>query len=174
MFSTRSLLLAGALLAAAHAPSLLAQHAGGTHAGPGAHGAAGQHAMHSPAKVLVEHRAELGLSDDQVTRLQAIDEDVRRRMEPLHTQLMQIHGQMEAGHGQGTPTEAQMQAMHQQMERAHPLMEQAHRIHAEAFQRISAVLTPEQREKAHAMMPHHGAEGGHAPGAAGADGGASR
>jgi hypothetical protein len=165
MFRTRNLLLAAALLAAAPAPALLAQQGTGTPAEGAEHG---QHAMRSPVQTLIDHRADLGLSDDQVGRLRQIDQDLHRQMEPLHQQLEQLHAGM-PGHAQGQQmSDADHQAMHQRMEQAHPLMEQVHKIHQDAMQRVSAVLTPEQREKAHQLMPHHDGGNGHGHGQNGA------
>jgi Spy/CpxP family protein refolding chaperone len=150
MFSTRTILLAAGLLAASHlhAHALLAQDA------PAAHReGAGQRGMqHDPMQMLLDHRADLGLSDDQVTRLRAINADVMRQMEPLHQQMQQMHAAM------GQQGGGDAQAAHQQM---HPLMEQLHKIHDEAMQRVSQVLTPEQMQKVHQLMPHHEGQQGH-------------
>jgi Spy/CpxP family protein refolding chaperone len=164
MFSTRNLLLAGALLAVS-APALAAQQGGG-YGQPrggqeqhGQRGERGQRGMRSPVQALVEHRGDLGLSDDQVGRLRQIDTDLQRRTEPLRQQLEQYRGNFQRGQDGQQPSEQDRDAMRQRMEQARPVFEQLRKANQDAMQRALAVLTPEQRETAKSLMPQRGERG---------------
>jgi hypothetical protein len=172
MFSTRNLVLAAALLAVP-APALLAQQGGGYGQPQGGQqeqhgqwggqgrGERGQRGMRSPVQALVEHRADLNLSDDQVGRLQQIDQDLQRRTEPLRQQLEQYRGQFQRGQDGGQqPSEQDRDAMRQRMEQARPLFEQMRKANQDAMQRALSVLTPQQRETAKSLMPQRGERGG--------------
>ncbi|MDB4951652.1 MAG: hypothetical protein JWM27_4301 [Gemmatimonadetes bacterium] len=164
-FSTRNLLLAAALLAVP-APALLAQQGGGygypqggeqgqhegQHEGRGdrAQGERGQRGMRSPVAALVEHRADLNLSDDQVSRLQRIDQDLQRRTEPLRQQLQQSRGQ------NGQNGDADREAMRQRMEQSRPLFDQLRKYNDDAMQQAMRVLSSQQRETAKSLMPQRG------------------
>lgn len=130
-------------LMATPAPALLAQD-GPPPAGRQEHGP-----RHGPVAALLEHRQELGLTAEQVTRLEAIHADVEARIRPLHEQLRQLHG----GRAQGqAPSDADR-------ERARPLMEQLRAHHERAMEQVHAVLTDAQEAKAKSLFPHHGPRG---------------
>ena len=102
------------------------QHAGAAHGAHGGHHAQGQHVANgmgcdhgagghaaTPA-MLVMHRAELGLSDAQVQRLQALKQDdaagaqavltaeQKTRIQAVHAAMMQMHqGHAQGGHAHG-------------------------------------------------------------------------
>jgi DNA anti-recombination protein RmuC len=96
--------------------------------------------MHNGAQMLLEHhRQDLGLSADQVSRLEAISAE----MKAFHDQH-RGHAQMQNASAE------QRQAMHQQMTAQ---MRQHH-------ERVLAVLTAEQRSRIEAMMQQHHAEKG--------------
>jgi hypothetical protein len=170
MFSTRNLVLAAALLAVP-APALLAQQGGygqpqsgqqeqhGRWGGEG-RGERGQRGMRSPVAALVEHRADLNLSDDQVGRLQQIDQDLQRRTEPLRQQLQQYRGGFQHGQDGQQPSDADREAMRQRMEQARPVFEQLRKANQDALQRALRVLTPQQRETAKSLVPQRGERGG--------------
>lgn len=125
----------------------------------GAIGMRGPAAMNPAARVL-EHREALGLSLDQVRRLQQIEEQVRQRNEPLLQQLQaarpagagidraQMRQRMEQRRGQVTPEQrAQLrQRMEQRREQVTPEQrEQARQQMEQRRQERLAQLTPEQR-----------------------------
>jgi Spy/CpxP family protein refolding chaperone len=156
----------------------------GRHGGPG-----GEH--HSPIAGILQHRQQLGLTAEQVSRLETIDRDLRARVEPLHQQLMALmpeelraaaHGpgapaqgerrqrpegaQRQGGHGHGGGhprlTAEQRQRMEQIHQQARPLMEQVHQHVQAAMEQVHTVLTPEQQRQGRALMErHHGPGGEH-------------
>lgn len=171
MSSTRRVLLAAALLAAAPAPALLAQTGQGqAPAHPQGHGQhhPGQHGEHgpgmrhrgpgNPVARLLEHREQLALTAQQVTRLQALQAGWDRQNAALVQQLQALHPQGERP--QGPPSEAERAAMHQRMEQARPAMEQLHRNTRALMEQVHGVLTEQQRTQLHQFMRGPGGRGG--------------
>ncbi|MEW5930851.1 MAG: hypothetical protein AB1941_25600 [Gemmatimonadota bacterium] len=151
MFRTNRVVLAAALLAAAPAPALLAQQ------GPGAAGAHAQHQdgrqgrhgpRFSPVAALLEHRAELKLTGDQVSRLESIQRDLEQKNEPLHRQLEAARPQRRQGERQAPPTEQELQAMRARMEQIRPQIEQLRANQQAAMEQVRSVLTDEQEQAA--------------------------
>ncbi|HEX6370370.1 MAG TPA: hypothetical protein VF006_15725 [Longimicrobium sp.] len=164
--------------------------------GPGAHGGPG----HSPIQGILQQRQQLGLTAEQVSRLEAIDRDLQARVQPLHQQLQALmpedlkaaaHGpgapaqgerrqrpegaQRQGGHRQGGDhpqlTAEQRQRMEQIHQQARPLMEQVHQHFQAAMEQVHTVLTPEQQQRARQGMQRHGGPEGHGPGGHHAPGG---
>ena len=137
----------GAAVAAAAfaaAPAVAQQGHGHGHGQGHAEGQAHRCMMHNGAQMLLEHhRQELGLSADQVTRLEAIAAEMK-----AHHDQHRAHGQMQDASAE------QRRAMHQQM------MAQMRQYH----ERVHAVLTAEQRSRIEAMMQQHHAGKGHGEG----------
>lgn len=154
--------------------------------GPGGHGPG-----HSPIQRILQQRQQLGLTAEQVSRLEAIDRDLQARVAPLHQQLQALmpedlkaaaHGpsaqgerrqrpegaQRQGGHRQGGDhpqlTAEQRQRMEQLHEQARPLMEQVHQHVQAAMEQVHTVLTPEQQQRARQGMQRHGGPQGHGPG----------
>jgi Spy/CpxP family protein refolding chaperone len=156
--------------------------------GPGGPGA------HSPIQGILGQRQQLGLSAEQVSRLDAIDRDLQARNAPLHQQLQALMpedlraaahrdgppaqgerrqppqgGQAQGGghHGQGDHpqlTAEQRQRMERIHEQARPLMEQVHQNFEAAMEQVHTVLTPEQQQRARQGMERHGGPGHHGAG----------
>jgi Spy/CpxP family protein refolding chaperone len=154
---------------------------------PGAHGGPG----HSPIQGILQQRQQLGLTAEQVARLEAIDRDLQARVEPLHRQIQALMPEdlKAAAHGPAAPTQGerrqrpegaqhgghrqggghpqltaeQRQRMEQIHQQAQPLMEQVHQHVAAAMEQVHAVLTPEQQQRGRQGMQHGGPEG-HGPG----------
>jgi hypothetical protein len=101
-----------------------------------------------PGSFILQHRAELNLSAEQVARLEAIQQRVRSQNEPLLAQLRAAGlargepGQMRA-HIEGRTPE-QRAAMRQRFENMTP--EQREQLRGERRQRFEN-MTPEQREQ---------------------------
>ncbi|HEX8272912.1 MAG TPA: Spy/CpxP family protein refolding chaperone [Longimicrobiaceae bacterium] len=149
MFRTNRVLLAAALLAAAPAPALLAQQgAGAPHAQhqDGRQGRGGPRP--SPVAALLEHRAELKLTADQVSRLETIQRDLEQKNAPLRRQLEAARPQRPEGERQAPPTEQERQAMRARMEQLRPQMEQLRTNQRAAMEQVRSVLTDEQEQAA--------------------------
>lgn len=71
----------------------------------GRRGPGGPDQMFSPIQGILQQRQELGLSAQQVSRLQAIQRDLQARNEPLHQQLMALMPEdlRAAAHADGPP-----------------------------------------------------------------------
>ncbi|HET6763581.1 MAG TPA: hypothetical protein VFH27_07905 [Longimicrobiaceae bacterium] len=177
MFSTRNVLIAAAILAAAPAPALLAQQgAGGSpqggheqhergegREGRGGPGQRGGRGMGSPVQRLIEHGQDLNLSSQQVARLQQIDQALQAQTQPLRQQLEQYRpaggqdGRWQDGQGQrAEPSQADREAMRARMEQARPVMEQLRKANDSAMQRAFQVLSADQRKQAESLMPRRG------------------
>ncbi len=113
--STEVLLFAAALAVATIVPSLEAQD------GPkGEKGPRGPRGGPRPIEAILEHRQDLGLTDDQVAKLKAVQEASRPQLEAI--------------------MQDQSLSREQKRDKAQPIMK-------EARAKIESILTPEQREK---------------------------
>ena len=149
MFRKNQVLLAAALLAAAPAPALLAQGQGAPGAAHQQHGDRQQRqgSRPSPVAALLEHRAELKLTDAQVSRLQTIERDLAQKNEPLRRQLEAARPQRAQG-DQERPSEEERQAMRARMEQLRPQMQQLRQNQQAAMEQVRTVLTDEQEQAA--------------------------
>jgi RNA polymerase sigma-70 factor (ECF subfamily) len=113
MVRKNQVLLAAALLAAAPAPSLLAQGQGAPGAAHRQHGDRQQRRGPRPPPVaaLLEHRAELKLTDARVSRLQTIERDLAEKNEPLRRQLEAARPRGAQGERRERPSEEEREAM---------------------------------------------------------------
>jgi hypothetical protein len=115
---------------------------------PAAVDAQAQPDQRGPGSFILQHRAELNLSAEQVARLEAIQQRVRSQNEPLLAQLRAAGlargepGQIRA-HIEGRTPE-QRAAMRQRFENMTP--EQREQLRSERRQRLEN-MTPEQREQ---------------------------
>jgi hypothetical protein len=145
-----------------------------------------------PIQHILQQRQQLGLTAEQVSRLETIDRDLQARVAPLHQQLQALMpedlraaahrqgppaqgerrqrpegAQRQGGHGPGGDhpqlTAEQRQRMEQLHQQARPLMEQVHQHVESAMEQVHTVLTPEQQQRARQGMRHGGPEG-HGPG----------
>lgn len=124
----------------------------------------GEHAM-SPMTYILEHRAELELSDQQVARLEAIGTSLRARTTPLRERMREAMGDLpvprpraERGpRGARAPrgdrvaprpmTPQQREAMRERARELRPVREEIRALRREAREEARAVLTAEQQEK---------------------------
>jgi hypothetical protein len=115
---------------------------------PAAVDAQAQPDQRGPGSFILQHRAELNLSAEQVARLEAIQQRVRSQNEPLLAQLRAAGlargepGQIRA-HIEGRTPE-QRAAMRQRFDNMTP--EQREQLRSERRQRLEN-MTPEQREQ---------------------------
>ncbi len=93
--------------------------------------------------------AQLGLSEEQQTRIRQIMEEERATAEPLMRQLKAVHDQLRPLGNDGVFNEAQVRVLaQQQAQTMTELIVAKERTKA----RVAAVLTPEQRERAKQML----------------------
>ena len=103
--------------------------------------------------------AQLGLSEEQQTRIRQILEEERATAEPLMRQLKAVHDQLRPLGNDGVFNEAQVRVLaQQQAQTMTELIVAKERTKA----RVAAVLTPEQRERAKQMLErfHQRMQGG--------------
>lgn len=134
----RTILAAFTLLLA---PTLLIAQPPGGRAGAGS-GMGSRMAAMNPARVFVEHRADLGLTDEQVTELTAIADALHETNEPIVEEMRKMR---ESGRSMRQRSEEDRVAMRTRME---TLRTNAEKSHEEA----SAVLTADQRTKADGLL----------------------
>ena len=118
----------------------------------------------NPVAVLVDSAQVLGLSGDQVTRLRAIAQELETRNRPALDSLERYRPRDGGGMGGGMGRGEMTPEMRERMEHARPFMQQLRESNREAMDRAMALLTPEQRERAQAMMPRRGPGGRGGPG----------
>lgn len=98
--------------------------------------------MMSPAAMLLEHKAELGLSADQVAKLEKISSALQEKNAPIMEKMRQAR--------QSNADRSQMQ----------PLMEQMRENNDAARKEVMAILTPEQQKKAQELVAQRRRDGG--------------
>lgn len=133
----------------------------------------------SPIQGLLRQREALGLTADQVSRLEAIQRDLRSRNQPLHQQLQALRpegargpradGARPRGERRARPDSAQRgerrqrgerpqltpeqrQQMEQRRAQAQPILQQLRQNTAAAMQQARGVLTAEQQQKVQQRM----------------------
>lgn len=110
--------------------------------------------------LFLQHRSELGLTDAQVARLEAIRDRLQQQNQPLLAQLreagvMPRRDRMRAGMQQMTPEQRQemRQQMQERRERLTPAEREQMRIRMqERMEQRMRDLTPEQREQMEARL----------------------
>ncbi len=141
--------LAGMLLAAA----LLAPVALSAQQQPGQGGGPRRMGMRNAAAIAIEHKADLALSDEIVTKLQAIDKAAEEKNAPLMKQMQDAR----AGFDFQNATDEQRQEMRQKMQ---PIMQQLRDNNQAARTDVEKLLTPDQVQKLGAIiqqeMPQRG------------------
>ena len=169
MMKTTGLMLAGALLAAplalaAQTPDAPAHR--GPHAGMMMRGGPG-----GGLAAMLQKRAELNLTAEQVARLEAIERDLRARNEPLRQQIAAAmperaerprmteeqrramrEQRRERSEARPRMTEEQRQQMRARMEQVRPVMQQMRANTRGAMEQARAVLTEEQRARLQQQM----------------------
>jgi hypothetical protein len=90
---------------------------------------------------LLARRQELGLSADQVSRLQAVQQRVRSQSQPLVEQLRALRSD---GAGRGTATPQDREALRG---RAEPILRQLREQRQAAVREVQGILTADQKQK---------------------------
>jgi hypothetical protein len=120
---------------------------------PPAHAPAARAAL-GPIQALLEHRAELRLSDAQVARLEEIDVQMRERNRPLVDELSRMRQAMrEQGPPRAELTAAQLEERRRQhAEAARPLMKRIRQHNHEAMRQVGEVLNEEQKQRVREIL----------------------
>ncbi len=127
--------LAGLVLAAALlAPAALAAQ------GPPGQGPGRGMRMRNAAAIAIEHKADLALSDEIVTKLQAIDKAAEEKNAPLMKQMQDAR----AGVDFQSMTDEQRQEMRQKMQ---PIMQQLRDNNQATRADVEKLLTADQVQK---------------------------
>ena len=107
----------------------------------------GEVTRRGPVELLLRNRAELNLSADQVTRLEAIERDMEARNRPLIARLVEIRRGIQGvpTPPRGTPEHAEV--MRQRMQQARPLLDQIRKNNHDAMRMVGDVLTSEQKAR---------------------------
>jgi hypothetical protein len=148
------------------AVAVVAASAGAVNAqGAAEHGRmpAGQVRM-DPLAQLLEKRVELGLTADQVRRLEAIHGRVQSRNQPIREQLQAARRQTglpeprpgARGGERVRPTEEQREARRRFRDQARPLMDQLRDNTRAAMREAREVLTDQQRQQIRRMHDRQG------------------
>lgn len=134
-------------------------------AGPGGRGgmgrgmaAGGPAAMaRNPVEVLLDHGADLALTDEQATRLEAIRDHVAQENGPRWEQLRSAFGDK----APADMTVEERQELRERMRALDPVRSEIRETNRKAMDDARAVLTPEQAEKLPGLMHRgRGAGGG--------------
>lgn len=169
--NVRTILTTALMLASAWVPGTVLAQAGpggpggGIHRGDpgGIHGLGGHGGFGGgPDIYRLQHRlprmAEfLGLTEDQVTQIEAIIDDEMAVIEPLRTQL---HGTVQEYRESNDPAQFDESAFRSFLESVSPLKIDIEVAGARALSRVYSVLTPEQREQMHEFRGPAGRRGG--------------
>ena len=119
----------------------------------------GERLRKGPAEHILSHRAELGLTADQVSRLEAIRDRSAARNEPHIEQLRQLREERREQRSAETGEQRREQRdRHEMPAGARAAMDSIRANHQAARQEAAAVLTEEQRSKLQEMMPRRGEE----------------
>lgn len=96
---------------------------------------------------LFEHRVELGLSTDQLFRLQEIMDQAEQQNRPIQQQMMTVWREWKSRKGAGTAMpDADREALHRRtVTEVRLLQEQIQRNEHAAMEEVGTVLTPEQK-----------------------------
>jgi hypothetical protein len=157
----RTIALTGALFASLGLP-LVAQRGGPPMIpgqGPGANAArpdnAPPRAPRGPAGMLLAARTQLGLSDEQVKRLESLATQQAVALAPAPGDMLRARADlMDAMKGEGDAA-----ALKRAMDKAHQLRTERAVAMLKARQDARAILTADQRTKADAMRPMRGMRG---------------
>jgi Spy/CpxP family protein refolding chaperone len=98
-----------------------------------------------PMDRLIAARERLGLTDEQVSRIQRIQAELRRRNEPLVRQLLEIRARTRPGVPPHERPPEEQEALRAAIQEARPLMQRIRANNRGAMARVARVLTPTQR-----------------------------
>ena len=117
----------------------------GRQGGPGFH-----HGPPNPEMMISHMQKDLGLTDDQATKIRSIFESERTAAEPTMQQMRDIQDQIRAAGANGQFDEAKVRTLARQQA---DLMVEQIVGHERTRAAVYAVLTPDQRTKFDSMRP---------------------
>ena len=102
---------------------------------------------------LFEHRVELGLSTDQLFRLQEITDQAEQQNRPIQQQIMAVWREWKSGKAQPDMADADREALHQRtVAEVRRLQGQIQRNEHASMEEVGKVLTPEQKSMVRQMV----------------------
>jgi hypothetical protein len=104
-----------------------------------------------PVQRLLVQRTALGLSADQVTRLEAIDRQMDETNRPLIQQLMQIRRQLPNRRGREFTAE-QRQTYRPQLQAADSLLRKIEENNMIGMRQVGQILTPDQKARVRVLL----------------------
>jgi Spy/CpxP family protein refolding chaperone len=118
-----------------------------------------------PVQMLLRHRERLGLTADQVARLQAVDRRMEERNRPAVARLLEMRRQIRADFP-GRPRElepARREEYRRRLEAARPLLREIRENNRVAMREVGDVLTPAQKGQVREILRrgrrHEGGDG---------------
>jgi len=102
-----------------------------------------------PIELLLVQRDSLALTAAQVKQLEQLDAELQQQNAPLVQSMLELRHQVQSliGMHPRDMTPAQRQQFAQQAERARPIMQQLQDNNRRAMERVSELLTPEQKRR---------------------------
>lgn len=157
--------IAGVVVGLALVAAPLAAQAGQGRAGMGRGMAAGGPAAmaRNPVAVLLDHRADLGLTEDQVGRLESLSQRVAAENGPRWEQLRAAFGD----EAPADMTAEERARLRERMRALDPVRAEVRETNRAAMDEARSVLTADQLEKLPTIMrrgPRHGERGAARPG----------
>lgn len=121
-----------------------------------------------PVQRILAQRQQLGLTANQVARLEAIQRDLQARNAPLHQQLEGLFPERgergergEGGRGERPQlTAEQRQQMQQRREQAEPIMQRLRASHEQALAQVREVLSDQQEAQVRQWLERREDHGG--------------
>ncbi|HET9982820.1 MAG TPA: Spy/CpxP family protein refolding chaperone [Longimicrobiales bacterium] len=110
--------------------------------GPGGPGGRGMMMRGNPVAMILEHKADLSLTDQQVTKLQDIQKKLEEKNKPLREQMQKE-----------TNGASFRDLTDEQREKLRPVFEDLRENSRKAMDEVREVLTPEQQKKMRDLMP---------------------
>lgn len=121
---------------------------------PGDHAARMQHRGRAPFALFLEHRAELGLTDAQVARLEEISRRLHERNEP-HVQRLREAGlptRLEDRRSLRELSVEERQQLRQRVEAMKPTLQEMRKNRRDAAREAKAVLSEEQQARVRELL----------------------
>jgi hypothetical protein len=116
--------------------------------------------MRNPATMVLEHRAELNLTDDQVQALESIQDEIQKQNGPRWEQLKAAFGDVDPAE----MTVEQRQELRQKMQELAPVREEIRQTNRTLMAGFHETLTTEQQHTLQELMSRGRAGGPGAPG----------
>lgn len=118
-----------------------------------------------PVQMLLRHRERLGLTDEQVVRLEALDRRMEERNGPAVARLLEMRRRIRADFP-GRPRElepARREEYRRRLEAARPLLREIRENNRAAMREVGEVLTPAQKKQVREILRrgrrHEGGDG---------------